>query len=101
MEADLSVEPEATVVPEPVEGPATPKAKRTKRPAEPDRGPFFTEVWQGRPLYRCPVCRIAKTDRGEVTGDAAIRGHLTKHHATAQATPEQRARAAGLVITKR
>jgi hypothetical protein len=95
MGPDVTLEPDV----EPVEPPK--RTKHTKRPTEPDRGPFFTEVWQGRPLYRCPVCRIAKTDRGEVTGDSAIRAHLIKHHATAQPTPEQRARAAGLVITKR
>jgi hypothetical protein len=70
-------------------------------PVEPDHGPYFTGTWLGRALYRCPFCRIAKTDRGEVTGDAAIRTHLIKHHATAHPTPEQRARAAGLVITDR
>ena len=97
MEVDALVEP----IQEPVEPPTAPRVQRTKRPAVPERGPFFTEVWQGRPLYRCPFCRIAKTDRGEITGDAAIRAHLIKHHATAQPTPEQRARTAGLVITKR
>jgi len=87
---------------EPTEVPVESTApKRAKRPAEPDRGPFFTEVWQGRALYRCPFCRIAKTDRGDVSGDAAIRAHLIRHHATAQPTPEQRARASGLVISKR
>ncbi len=83
MEADALAE--ATT--EPVMEPVAPKAMRTRRPAEPDRGPFFTEVWRGRPLYRCQFCRIAKTDRGEVTGDAAIRAHLIRHHATAQPTP--------------
>ena len=64
MDPDVTLEPEAA----PEEPP-----KRTRRPRrEPDRGPFFTEVWQARPLYRCPVCRIAKTDRGEVSGDAVV-----------------------------
>jgi hypothetical protein len=57
---------------------APPKRSRRRRPPS----PFFTEVWQGRPLYRCPVCRIAKTDRPGSTGHEAIRIHVTRHHPT-------------------
>jgi hypothetical protein len=94
MEADAPLEPAEV----PVEA-AVPK--RTRRPPEPDRGPFFTDLWQGIPLFRCPICRVARTDRPGMSGDLAIRAHITRHHATARPTPEQRARASGLVITKR
>lgn len=71
---DPDVMPVAAVEPE--EPP-----KRSRRPKrEPDRGAFFTEVWQGRALYRCPVCRIAKTDRPGLSGDSAIRIHVSRHH---------------------
>ncbi len=72
------MDPDVTV--EPVLEPEAPpkRTRRTKR--EPDRGPFFTAVWQGRAVYRCPVCRIAKTDRPGLGGDAAIRIHLARHH---------------------
>jgi len=93
MDRDETLEPEVPV--------AEPPPKRNRPKPEPDRGPFFTEVWQGRPLYRCPFCRIAKTDRGDVSGDAATRAHLLRHHQQAQPSPEDRARASGLVITKR
>ena len=80
---------------------ALPAPKAKKSPAsEPDRGPFFTGIWQGRAIYRCPLCHIAKSDRGGLSGDAAVRIHLERHHAQSP-TPAERARAVGLVISKR
>lgn len=97
MDPDVTLE----AIPESAGPAVAPKPRRTKRPTEPDRGPFFRAMWQGRAVYRCPVCWIAEADRGGVSGDAAIRAHLIKHHATAQPTPEQRVRTSGLVIAKR
>jgi len=94
MDRDETLEPEV-----PVTEPPPPKRNRPR--PEPDRGPFFTEVWQGRPLYRCPFCRTAKTDRAGASGDAAIQAHLIRHHQQVQPSPEDRARASGLVISKR
>jgi hypothetical protein len=106
VDRDETVEPIPNVISEPVseiaEPVASPTATRPRRPdPEPDRGPFFSAIWQGRPIYRCPLCQVAKTDREGLSGDAAIRTHIGQHHATAQPLPEERAAAAGLVIRKR
>jgi hypothetical protein len=81
------------------DAPPTPKANQ-RGTTEPDRGPFFTGTWQGRAIYRCPICGVAKTDRDSLAGDAAVRLHLERQHIP-ERTPEERARAAGLVISKR
>ena len=73
MDPDMTLEP----VPEPA-----PRPKRSRKVREPDRGPFFRAMWQGRAVYRCPVCWVAKTDRPGLSGDAAVRAHLIKHHAS-------------------
>ena len=70
-----------------------------RRHREPVRRPYFEAMFGGRPLFRCPVCGIARTDRKGLPGDRAIADHIVALHPTPpMPTADERARAAGLVI---